>query len=452
MRRLSTSAWLALVIFLAIAGSMAILLAFLARSTQGELDADARVLINVEITGIAQAVARDGFEGGQEIIDSQLRAAGPLVFRLEAPAADGGARPVAGNVVAWPSALPADGKLRRTMVTRSGEAAPGPYAVVATSLPGGHRLLVGRSLAEQDRLTATLNTSLLAALALALVLALGFSALITRITASRVQAIADVTRAVAEGDLSRRIPEPPGEPRDAFDSLGRVLNAMLNQIEALVDELQTLTDGLAHDLRSPLTRMKARIDRLQRSGDADENELAAIGTEADLLLAMLENSLAISRAEAGIGRDQFSTTDLAALARQMVEMYEPLAEDNGIRLTIDTPPRLDVMANGALLSRALANLIDNALRYAGNGKTIDVGVTALAQGARLSVADHGPGILPARRKTALRRFGRLDTARTATGAGLGLSLAASVARLHGGTLTLNDNKPGLRVEITLPAS
>jgi signal transduction histidine kinase len=451
MRRLSTSASLALVIFLAIAGSMAILLAFLARSTQAELDADARVLINVEITGIAQAVARDGFDGGQEIIDSQLRAAGPLVFRLEGPAADGGQRRVAGNVAAWPAAMPADGKLRRTMVTRNGEAAQGPHAAVATSLNGGYRLLVGRSLAEQDRLTATLNTSLLAALALALVLALGFSALITRITASRVQAIADVTRAVAEGDLSRRIPEPPGEPRDAFDSLGRVLNAMLNQIEALVDELQTLTDGLAHDLRSPLTRMKARIDRLQRSGDADENELAAIGTEADLLLAMLENSLAISRAEAGIGRDQFSATDLAALARQMVEMYEPLAEDNGIRLTIDAPARLEVMANGALLSRALANLIDNALRYAAHGKTIDVGVAALPGCARLSVADHGPGILPARRKAALRRFGRLDTARSATGAGLGLSLAASIARLHGGTLNLLDNKPGLRIEIDLPA-
>jgi signal transduction histidine kinase len=432
---------------------MAILLAFLARSTQAELDADARALINAEIVSIRQAVERDGFAGGKTIIDSQLRIAGPLVIRLESPPDnDGVARRATGNIAVWPAALSGDGRLRRITVLRIGDVAPGPYAVLATGLPGGYRLLVGRSLAEQERLTQTLNTSLVAALALALALAIGFSALITRITASRVQAIANVTRAVAEGDLSRRIPVPEGPPRDAFDSLGLVLNTMLGQIEALLEELRALTDGLAHDLRSPLTRMKARIDRLQRSDDADEAELAAIGTEADLLLAMLENSLAISRAEAGIGRDQFVVTDLAALARHMVEMYEPLADDNGIRLTIDAPAKLEVRANGALLSRALANLIDNAMRYAANGKTIDVGVKQLPGGARLSVADHGPGILPARRETALRRFGRLDSARSATGAGLGLSLAASITRLHGGTLRLSDNQPGLRVEIELPAA
>jgi signal transduction histidine kinase len=297
-----------------------------------------------------------------------------------------------------------------------------------------------------------LNASLVAAIGLSLALAIGFSALITRVTARRIQAIADVTSAAAGGDLSQRVPVPGGEPRDAFDSLGISLNTMLAQIEALVEELRALTDGLAHDLRSPLTRMKARIDHLQRSGDASEAELAAIGLEADTLLAMLENSLAISRAEAGMGRDQFVPTDLAALARQMVEMYEPLADDNGIKLTIDAPATVEVRANGALLSRALANLIDNALRYAPNGRTIDVAVQAVPAGALLRVADHGPGILPARRETALRRFGRLDSARSATGAGLGLSLAASIARLHGGTLTLGDNQPGLRVDIILPAA
>jgi signal transduction histidine kinase len=441
-----------MVIFLAIAGSMAILLAFLARSTKAELDADARMLINAEIIGITEAFKREGFAGGKSIIDSQLRVAGQLVFRLETPPASNGlTRRATGNVAVWPAAVLDDGILRRTMVTRIGETAPGPYAVVATSLPGGYRLLVGRSLAEQDRLTQTLNASLVAAMVLAMVLAIGISALITRITANRVQAIANVTSAVAAGDLSQRIAVPEGTPRDAFDSLGIVLNTMLGQIESLLDELRALSDGLAHDLRSPLTRMKARIDHLQKSGEAGEVELAAIGLEADQLLAMLENSLAISRAEAGIGRDQFVPTDLAALARQMVEMYEPLADDNGIRLTIDAPAKVEVRANGAFLGRALANLIDNAMRYAPNGKTIDVGVKAFPGGAKLIVADHGPGIRPARRETALRRFGRLDSARSATGAGLGLTLAASITRLHGGTLTLRDNLPGLRVEIDLPA-
>lgn len=449
----STTARLALVIFMSIAGSMAILLAFLSRSTQAELDADARRHIGAEITGISQAFEHNGYAGAKMVIETQLGIAEPMVFRLEAPpSADGAGGRATGNVAFWPENLEAQSQPQRIMITRIGDPAAGPYAVLAASLPKGHRLLVGRSLAEQDRLTETLKTSLLAAIALSLGLSILFSALITRVTARRIQDIADVTGTAAAGDFSRRVAVPPGPPRDAFDSLGNQLNTMLGQIEVLFDELRALTDGLAHDLRSPLTRMKARIDHLQRSGDSSEAEIAAIGFEADLLLAMLENSLAISRAEAGMGRDQFVPTDLAALARQMVEMYEPLAEDNGLRLTIEAPPKLEVLANGALLGRALANLIDNAMRYAPNGKTIDVGVAALPDGARLSVADHGPGILPARRKTALRRFGRLDSARSATGAGLGLSLAASITRLHGGTLTLGDNGPGLRVEIDLPAT
>jgi signal transduction histidine kinase len=453
IRWLSTSSWLALVIFLAFAGSMAILLAFLARSTQAELDADARTIINAEVSGITQSFERDGFSGAKELIASQLRVRGPLVFRLESPVGpDGLVRNATGNIAIWPAALPPDGRLRRIMVTRIGDPEASAYAAVATALPGGYRLLVGRSLEEQDRLTRTLNASLLAAIGLSLALAIGFSTFIAQVTARRIQAIANVTGAAAGGDFSKRVPVPAGQPRDAFDSLGASLNTMLAQIETLLEELRTLTDGLAHDLRSPLTRMKARIDHLQRSGDSSEAELAAIGMEADQLLAMLENSLAISRAEAGMGRDQFAPTDIAALARQMVEMYEPLADDNGIRLTIDAPAKVEIRANRAMLSRALANLIDNALRYAPNGKTIDVAVRSLDGGARLIVADHGPGILPARRATALRRFGRLDTARSATGAGLGLSLAASIARLHGGTLTLGDNNPGLRVEIDLPAA
>jgi signal transduction histidine kinase len=449
---MSTSARLALIIFLSIAGSMAILLAFLARSTQAQLDADARRQIDAEIVGISQAFDREGFAGAKMVIDSQLRVAGPMLFRLESPPGkDGISRTATGNVALWPEGLPVGGRPQRNMVTRIGEPVAGPYAVAAAQLTGGYRLMVGRSLAEQDRLTETLNTSLVAAIALSLGLAMGISALITRVADRRIQAIADVTGAAASGDFTQRVPVPAGAPRDAFDNLGGRLNVMLGQIETLLDELRALTDGLAHDLRSPLTRMKARIDHLQRSGDNSEAEIAAIGVEADLLLAMLENSLAISRAEAGMGRDQFVATDLAALARQMVEMYEPLADDNGIRLTVDAPDKVEVQANGALLGRALANLIDNAMRYAANGKTIDVGVKALPGGARLIVADHGPGILPARRETALRRFGRLDSARSATGAGLGLSLAASIARLHGGTLQLSDNGPGLRVEIDLPA-
>jgi signal transduction histidine kinase len=165
---------------------------------------------------------------------------------------------------------------------------------------------------------------------------------------------------------------------------------------------------------------------------------------------MLENSLEISRAEAGIGRDRFVAMDLAALARDMVDMYEPLADDNGVRLTAIAADAVPITAHRELLGRALSNLIDNALRYGAAGGVIEVAAEATTAGARLIVADRGPGIAPADRDGALRRFGRLDAARSARGAGLGLALAAAIARLHGGALTLDANRPGLRVTIDLP--
>jgi signal transduction histidine kinase len=437
-----------LVVFIAFAGSMAILLGFLGRSTQLQLDADARTFIMAESADIAQTFDRSGAKAAHNVIEGDLRYVSANVFLLDPPGDTG----ASGNITRWPAGFAADGRVHRLLVNRPGNPVAEPFAAIAVRLKGGYRLLVGRSLAEQERLTATLNTSLLAAVALALVLAVGISALLARMASARIQAIADVAGAVTAGDLSRRVPVMPGPPRDAFDSLGLLLNTMLARIESLLDEFRALTDGLAHDLRSPLTRMKARIDRIQRSSEIGEAQIAAIGAEADALLGMLENSLAISRAEAGIGRDSFETADLAALAAGMAEMYEPLADESGIRLTITAPAPVPVRVHRALLGRALANLIDNALRHGATGGVIDITVIAAPGGARLSVGDHGPGIDAADRATALRRFGRLDAARSASGAGLGLSLAASIARLHGGTLTLSDNQPGLKVTIDLPAA
>ncbi|OYU16247.1 MAG: histidine kinase [Alphaproteobacteria bacterium PA4] len=375
-----------------------------------------------------------------------MRVPGPLAMLL----LDARGRAIAGNIAAWPADLPADSRFRRLDLTRKDRPGAETFALIASPLPDGHRLLVGRSLEEQERLTRTLTTSLLAAVGLSLVLAVGISLVLTRTIAARVQAIADVAGAVAAGDLTRRVALPAAGNRDAFDSLGDALNAMLARIESLLDELRSVTDGLAHDLRSPLTRMKARIDRMARGGDQSGHEIAAIGHEADALLAMLETSLEISRVEAGIGRDGFRQMDLAALVNDMVEMYEPLAEDNGVQLTALAATPVPVHAHRELLGRALSNLIDNALRYGASGGIIEVAAEATAGGARFSVADHGPGIARAAHGDALRRFGRLDVARPAGGAGLGLSLAAAIARLHGGALQLLSNRPGLRVTIDLP--
>jgi signal transduction histidine kinase len=444
----STTARIALIVFVALVISSAIILGFIARVTRGQLDADARQLIVAEREVIVQTFERDGPKAAAAVIEAELRVPGPLAMLLIDPAG----KPLAGNLSSWPAPLGRDGRFARVSLRRPGRPGPEPFFLASTHLPGGWHLLVGRSLEEQERLVATLTTSLITAIGLALALALAISALLARLIARRVQSIANVAARVAAGDLASRVDVPPGRPRDAFDSLGLALNAMLSRIETLLDELRAVTDGLAHDLRSPLTRMKARIERLTRAPEPDLAELGAIGNEADALLAMLDNSLEISRLEAGIGRDAFQLMDLAALVNDMAEMYEPLAEESGVRLDVSAAAPVPVAAHRQLLGRALSNLIDNALRYAGSGGHIDISAEATAEGARLVVADRGPGIpLPARSE-ALRRFGRLDAARSRRGAGLGLSLAAAIARLHGGQLLLSDNAPGLKVTIELPAT
>jgi signal transduction histidine kinase len=456
----ATTTRIALIVFVALVASGAVILGFIARVTQRQLDADAHALIIAERDTVLEVFDRDGSSSARAVINAELRVPGPLAMLLSGPASTPGAsgiaplaeQPIAGNLKRWPIGLATDDRFHDVDLVRDGRMSAEPFAVTGTALPGGYRLLVGRSLEEEERLTSTLTTSLVAAVGLALAMAVGISIVLTRIIADRIQRIADVAGAVAAGDLGRRVDVPTSGSTDAFDSLGVALNAMLARIESLLDELRSITDGLAHDLRSPLTRMKARIDRLARSDSetTDSSAIAAIGTEADALLAMLDNSLEISRLEAGIGRDAFQRMDLAALVNDMAEMYEPLADENGVQLTALAALPVPVLAHRELLGRALSNLIDNALRYAASGGSIEISAAPTPGGVQLTVSDRGPGITAESREEALRRFGRLDTARSSSGAGLGLSLAASIAHLHGGTLSLEANHPGLRVVINLP--
>ena len=436
-----------MLVFFAMIVSSATIIGSIWRVTQSQLDSTASAYLVVERDRIIEMFGREGPGGARAVIDAELRISGPLAIML----ADRDGALVAGNISVWPVGLPTDDSLRRHDLVREGSQQPETFATVGSILPGNYRLLIGYSLGEGERLTTTLATSLVTAIGIAFVLAVAISFLLTRMITERVQSIADVASAVTAGDLGRRVDVAEAGSGDAFDTLGGALNAMLGRIEALLDELRSVTDGLAHDLRSPLTRLKARIDRVARSGEAGNAEITGIGAEADQLLAMLDNSLEISRAEAGIGRDNFVQMDLAALVNDMVEMYEPLAEDSGIRLTALAPLPVNIVGHREFLGRVLSNLIDNALRYAGSGGIIEVTAEPTLEGARLTVADRGPGIARPNREQALRRFGRLDVARSASGAGLGLSLAAAIARLHGGTLVLLSNNPGLKVTIDLPA-
>jgi signal transduction histidine kinase len=228
---------------------------------------------------------------------------------------------------------------------------------------------------------------------------------------------------------------------------------MLERLELLVGEHRMLTDALAHDLRSPLTRIHIQIAEAQDEEDAGVDQRARfriIEQEVELVLHMLESVLEISRAEAGIGRGDFQGFDVGDLLRGLAEVYQPLAQASGVDIMVFCPPALRIMGQRGLVARAIANLIDNALKYAANGGKITLNAVAGDTEVFLSVADLAKGIPADRRKDALRKFGRLDEARSSPGSGLGLSLVSAVASLHGGTFLLEDNQPGLRATLILP--
>ncbi|MHA3791074.1 sensor histidine kinase [Rhizorhabdus wittichii] len=357
-------------------------------------------------------------------------------------------RAVAGNIAEWPPSLPPSATAATLDLFRIGHEQSEQIYLVATPLAGGGRLLTGHVVESELRFTVILEEAMVSAFAVAVALAAFAAWSSTRLIHGRLAATVGTARAVAAGHLDRRVPVDGSD--DAFDALGIAINAMLDRIAALMAELKIATDGLAHDLRSPLTRLRSTLERALDASEGEEarGAVARAIDEGDRLLTMLDTALRISRAEAGLGRESFVDLDLSAMVEDMVEVYGPLAEDNGFEIVADAPPGITGHVHRELLGQALANLIDNAMKY-GAGRIVVAARPTPAGDTVISVGDDGPGIPEAQRPEALRRFGRLDAARSKAGAGLGLALAAAVARLHDGALELHDNGPGLRVELHL---
>src|SRR6185437_3429351 len=267
----------------------------------------------------------------------------------------------------------------------------------------------------------------------------------------RIGDIASVANRISARDLSQRV--PVSRAGDAFDRLGQQINAMLDRIGALMEELRLLTDSLAHDLRSPVSRLRAAAHAAAEVDDpAEQTELlTSVVRQADSLMRILTAVLEISRSEALTGRKQFAWFDVGELAAELAEMYDPLVEERGAALQFDRPERpVPLFGHRQLLAQAMSNLVENAIRYGSRGGEIRVAVEPGSKQIRVKVADRGPGIPAERRDEAKRRFGRLDSSRSDEGAGLGLALAEAIAHLHDGELTLEDNAPGLLTELNLP--
>jgi signal transduction histidine kinase len=275
----------------------------------------------------------------------------------------------------------------------------------------------------------------------------------------RIDAMTGTANTIMAGDLSGRL--PIAGTGDELDRLASNVNAMLDRIEALMRGLKEVSDNIAHDLKTPLTRMRNRCEQALRGAKNEGDYRAALEStiaESDELIRTFDALLMIARAESGQARDNMIEFDAAEIARDVCELYEPLAEEKGLALKVEAPLAAPVRGNRELVSQALANLVDNAIKYAGpevskiNGATAEIVLGARAQGDHiaLSVADHGPGIPDIDRGRVVERFVRLELSRSQPGSGLGLSLASAVAHLHGGELKLEDNHPGLRSVLALP--
>lgn len=315
---------------------------------------------------------------------------------------------------------------------------------------GAHWLVSGRQLDDWERAQRTIERALLLASLLSIVLGICAGLVVTRYVSARLNRIAGAVDAVAAGDLARRVGTVAGGG-DAFDRLGTRIDGMLDRIDRLMAELRIVTDSIAHDLRSPIARLRARAEAALAATSPAQRDaaLAGLTAETDLVMRMLTVLLEISRSEAMTG-DALVSLDPVALIEEIADLYGPVAEEAGMHFTLAIGPAAPLRLHRELLSQAVANLIDNALRHAGAGGEIALSLADADGALRITVADRGAGIAPADQAHALSRFGRLDSARSMPGAGLGLALVEAVARLHGGRLELADNAPGLAATIVIP--
>ncbi len=325
-------------------------------------------------------------------------------------------------------------------------------AVYLHRLPNGYWLASVRTAGEGLALRQTLERSLLVGLVLAALLGLACGVIVARYVGRSVGILATVADRIGRGDLRQRV--PVAGSNDAFDLLARQINAMLDRINALMNELSMLTDTLAHDLRSPVSRLRAAADAAIAADSPEQRDqhLASIIRQADSLMRILTTILEIGRSEALVSRKQFSWFDGRELVSELGEMYEPVAEEAGASLKLSAGTGdYKVHGHRQLCAQAVSNLIENAIKYGASGGRIDLGVSEADGRLTISVTDHGPGIPESQRGEARLRFRRLDSSRSQEGAGLGLTLVESIAHLHGGELILTDARPGLRAAIEIPS-
>lgn len=422
----------------------------LTRATSGAIES--------ELAALRTEFRLHGLDALIASVNDRSRVRGAGLYRLE----DETGRYRAGNLDELPRTFSGGGRAGTFRYRPHGAAvdATRSAAGVVVDVDARAILVVARDIEEQRALLFSIYRSVgLGATLLALLGLVGVLAL-SRHILRRITAMELASASIIESNFSGRIPYDGSG--DEMDRLAARLNEMLARIEQLMSGLREVSDNIAHDLRTPLSRLRNRAEAAlgdKRGAAAWHDGLERVIDEADELIKTFNALLLIARLEAASTSEVFHPLDVAAAVRDMVELYEPVAEEAGFAIFCVAEGQQWVSANAPLLGQAIANLIDNALKYGKAGgsaaaasPSIAVEARSVAQSVVVSVSDRGPGIAPGDRERALRRFVRLEQSRSASGTGLGLSLVVAVARLHGGTVRLEDNAPGLRVVLTLPAA
>ncbi len=451
----SSSFRLAVLYMLLVAASVSVLLGFIYWSTAGYMDRQTDATIHAEIQGLAEQYRLRGLRGLTATIRERIARdpSGASTYLL----VDEDLKPLIGNLDRWPGGFPDDDgwlhfRLRERGPDRSEEHAARAQVF---GLRGDLRLLVGRDVRDLEETRTLILEALAWGLALTAALALVGGWVMTSRVLRRIEAIHQTSREIMEGDLARRI--PLGGSGDDFDKLAAGLNRMLAQIESLMSGVRQVSDNIAHDLRTPLTRLRTKLEllRTEIAGALGEDHRATAAAEetiadADEMLTTFNALLRIARIESGGRRDAFATVDLAALARDVAELYEPVAAERDQSLDVIAPQATQVFGDRDLLFQAIGNLVDNAVKYTPPRGRLSLQVTRDRADAVIAVADNGPGIPEGLHDTVFRRFYRADNSRSTPGSGLGLSLVQAVVQLHGARIELKDNHPGLRVRMLLP--
>ena len=451
---LRTTAFRLTLVYLTVFALFAVfLLAYFAWNTRRLITEQITQTVDAEITGLAEQYRQGGIRRLVFVVDARSRRPGSSLYLVTTRAGEG----LAGNVGSLATGILETSGWTETAYRRldDPDGAQHHALVRVFQLPAGFRLLVGRDLEERERLHDIVLAAGRWSLAIVIVLGVAGGFFVTRRVLKRVDAMTETTRKIMDGDLAGRL--PIAGTGDELDRLATNLNAMLERIEALMHGLKEVSDNIAHDLKTPLTRLRNRCEEALRLAEDESQYRAALEStieESEALIRTFNALLMIARAESGQVRDGMIDFDVAEIARGVGELYEPLADDKGIHLKVEAPAATPVHGNRELISQALANLVDNAIKYGAgmNGADAEIVVTARGEGDRilLAVADSGRGIPAPDRGRAVDRFVRLEESRSQPGSGLGLSLAAAIARLHGGELRLEDNHPGLKSVISLP--